>query len=140
MTTYHGKATKFTIADTVPTVRDLSAYTTDVSINFKKSSGETTAKGSTAQTFVVGFYGAEITVSGRWDDTATSGPDVVLMGLLKSDASSAFVVGMGGTATGKRKYTGVGFVTAYTPSSPLEGVINWSATILVSGAVTEDVS
>lgn len=137
MTTYHGKVTTMKVDDAGDVERDISTFVTDVSVDFQKGSAESTAKGSAAQTHKVGHYGATISFSGRWDDTATTGPDVVLMGLLKDDDPHDFEIGFGGDDTGQRLLTGKGYLTAYTPSSPLAGIVDFSGTILVTDTVTE---
>lgn len=132
MTTYHGKATTFFLGS-----NDLSAYITDASINFGQDIAEVTAKGDTAKRHKVGHYGAEISLSGRWDDTASTGPDALLFGLLADASGETFRLGMGGNGAG-RVYTGVVLLSVYTPSSPLAGVVDFSATLVVDAAVAID--
>ena len=136
MSTYHGKVSTFKIDDTGGTERDLSDFVTDYSLDMQKDTGETTGKGSDAKTFAAGHYGSTISVSGRWDDTLTTGPHVVMMGLIQSDSAVDFRLGFGGDTTGRQILTGQAIVTAYTPSSPLAGIVDFSATLQCTGVIT----
>lgn len=135
MGTYHGKATEFTIDG-----NDLSAFVTDVEgPAFEVDVAETTAKASAAKTYVEGHEGSTFTISGRWDDTATTGPDDVLHGI-KGGGEKPFEIGLGGLGTsGDVEYTGNAILTSYTPSSPLADVVTFTADFQVSGLVTRSV-
>lgn len=130
MTVYHGKVSTFKIDS-----NDLSNYITDVDSPFSADVAESTAKGSTSKTYVEGHFGGTITISGRWDDTVTTGPDAVLEGLW-GDGANAFEIGYGGDANGQVIYTGNAILTGYTPTSPLAGVVGFSATFQITGDVT----
>lgn len=135
MAKYHGKVSKFTIDDVGETLRDLTAYVTDVSDDLSHDMAECTAKGDGAKTYAAGHYGGTISISGRYDDAATSGPDVVLAGLVVQDEARDFEVAYGG-ATGLRAMTGTAFVSAYSRSSPLAGMVDFTATLQVTGVLT----
>jgi len=133
MATYHGKVTTFTIDSD-----DLSAYVTDCSLDLQQAVADATAKASTAQVHTVGHYGGTMSVSGRYDDTASTGPDVTMRALVTGGASVACIIGWGGGGSGTDTTSFNVTVTGFTRSSPLAGTIDWSATGTINGAVTEN--
>jgi len=137
MATYHGKVTNFLIDDAGATERDLSAFVTDCSLDLQQAVADATAKGSAAQVHTVGHYGGTMSVSGRYDDTATTGPDVVMRGLVTAGASTDCTIEWGGGGVGTDETTFSVTITGFTRSSPLAGTIDWSATGTINGAVTE---
>jgi hypothetical protein len=78
---------------------------------------------------------ATIPLSGVWDDTASTGQDVVLEGL-KTDGANAFVYGPSGDTGGMVKYTGNAILTAYARTTPIGGVVAWTASFQVTGDIT----
>lgn len=129
---YHGKTGFFSI-DGV----ELSPFLTDVSLDEGTDTAETSTMGDQAKTFVEGLTGGTINLSGIWDDTAVTGPDVVLNGL-KGAGANAFVLGPAGDATGKVRYTGDAILTAYARTVPIGGAVAFTASFQVTGAVTRD--
>lgn len=134
----HGKETAFTITDSGSTERDISAYLTSVDFSRDVDTPESTTFGDDDREYIVGLRGASFSVSGFWDDTATSGPDVVLNGLLGLATASTFEYGPEGSTTGDIRYTGSCFLTSYSTSSPVDGITTFSADFIVTGAVTRD--
>jgi len=137
MAKYHGKVTAFTIDDSGGSPVDLSAYVTDVSFDIGQDVADATTKGSTAKEHTVGHYGATATVSGRYDDTASTGPDVVFRALAKSGASGTVLIEWGGGGVGTDSTSGEATVTRYSRSSPLAGTVDFSADLEFTGAITE---
>jgi hypothetical protein len=136
----HGRFSVFKLEDSGgATLRDLTTYVTDVESNFNQDEAETTTKGQTARTFVQGHTDATLKLLGRWDNTVTSGPDVVLAGLVGDTGTCAFEWGPEGSANGEVKYTGECFLRSYNIKSPLEGVVEFDAELRVTGAVTRGV-
>jgi hypothetical protein len=133
----HGKDSYFSVEDAAgTTLRVLTTYLTDVEETLTQDVAETTTKGQTAKTYVQGHTDATITISGRWDNTATTGPDVVLRGLVGDTGTSGFEFGPEGGTVGDIKYSGECILTDYTISSPLADVVGFSASFQVTGAVT----
>jgi hypothetical protein len=85
---------------------------------------------------VSGQSDTTLSISGKYDSTAATGPDVVLQGLIGLETTSTFEYGPEGGATGKVRYTGECFLTGYSVSSPVGDVVSFTADFQISGAVT----
>jgi hypothetical protein len=133
----HGKDSYFSIEDAAgSTLRVLTTYLTDVAENFSQDVAETTTKGQTPKSYVQGHTDATISISGRWDNTATTGPDAVLRGLIGDTGTVGFEFGPEGGTVGDIKYSGECICTSYQISSPLADVVGFTAEFQVTGAVT----
>lgn len=139
MAFYHGKNLAFTIDSAAGTLQTLTAYVDSVELGSSVDTGETTTAGAEDKTFVSGQAEHDLSISGKWDDTTTTGPDAVLQGLIGLEASSTFEFGPGGSTAGKVKYTGECFLTGYTRSAPVGGVVTYTADFKITGAVTRTV-
>ena len=82
MAKFDSSTSIFKIDDSGGTLRDISAYLTDVGgLPGPRNLNEITALGDTGSKFHPGLQNATPSISGHYDTTATSGPDVVLGGL-----------------------------------------------------------
>lgn len=133
----HGKDSYFAIEDSVATtLRNIGVHCDSIEFPRDVDMAETTTMGGESKTFLPGLDGAEITLGGKWDALATTGPDEVLAGDLAAKAAVGFEYGPEGNASTKVKYSGECYVSKYQVSSPLEGVVKFSATLTVTGGVT----
>jgi hypothetical protein len=132
----HGKGAAFRIDNAAGTLTTLTPYVDSVELNHAIDTAETTTMGAEAKTFVSGQSDATLSVSGKYDSTVTTGPDVVLAGLIGLEATSTFEAGPEGSTTGKVRYTGECFLTGYVISAPVGGVVTFTADFQVTGAVT----
>lgn len=137
MAKYHGKNAHLALEDSgATTLRTISPYCDSIEIDRSTGMADSTTMGLEDKTFVSGLSEATFSLAGKWDDTVTSGPDVVLAGNVGNDVSVGFEFGPAGNATGKVKYSGECFVSKYQVSAPLEGVVKFTATLQVTGPVT----
>lgn len=128
----HGKDSVFTIdSDT------LTTYLTDISLDRSVDEAETSTMGGESKTFLPGMDEATISIAGRYDSTASTGPDAVLAALVGNDTLVAFEYGPEGSANGAVKYSGNCFATSYNVSAPVADIVAFTATFRVSGAVTK---
>lgn len=134
----HGKDAVFKIDDSGGVLRDLSAYSDNIEFAYSVDMGETSTFAVEAKTYVSGLSDSTFTVSGKYDSTVTTGPDVVLSGLVGAEATSTFECGPEGGTTGKIRYTGEAFLTGYAFSAPVGDVVTWTADFQTSGAVTRN--
>lgn len=133
----HGKDSYLAVEDSAATtLRDLTTYLDNADFDRTVDMSDSTTMGSESKTFIPGLDGAGIELSGKFDDTAVSGPDVVLAGNVAAKVSVGFEFGPLGNAAGKPKYSGECFVERYRISAPLEGVVKFSATLRITGVVT----
>jgi hypothetical protein len=143
VTQYHGKNLHFSIYDAGSVVRDLTAHV--VSIDFPRSvdTADISTAGLGDHKFIAGLRGATITINLIWDDTATTGPDAVLEGLLGVAPNGltgpgGFIFGPAGDEENKVRYTAAGHLTSYSPSSSVSDAVKATATLQVTGTVTRD--
>lgn len=128
----HGKESVFSI-DSV----ELTAYLTDITFNNTVDMAETSTMGNEAKTYISGMSDGTFSISGRYDSTASTGPNAVLNGLVAGKTVVAFEYGPEGDTNGDVKYTGNCFLTAYNVSSPVGDVVAFTADFQVTGAITE---
>lgn len=133
----HGKGTVFKIDNAAGTLQTLTTYVDSVDISHTVDTAETTTMGAEAKTYLSGQSDGTLNVSGKYDSTASTGPDVVLQGLVGLETTSTFEVGPEGSSAGKIKYTGECFLTSYAISAPVGDVVSFSADFQVTGAITK---
>lgn len=131
----HGKNTQFTIANSVPTVIDISNTLNDVAFPQTVDHDEVSAFGNTAKAYVVGLLDGKITVKGTFDPTV----DATLSGILGLAVPQAFVYGPQGSTTTYVKYSGTAFLIAYEKMGAVGGVVKYSAEFIITGPVTRGV-
>ena len=129
----HGKSAVFKIGSsaTPGTVVDISSAITEVGFPRSIETGETTAFGSSAKTYLVGLSDATISINGSFDATY----DAQLAGLIGVDAVS-FEYGPAGSTSTYVKYTGTCVMTSYETSSPVGDIVKFTAAFQVTGAIT----
>jgi hypothetical protein len=135
----HGRNTVFQVQDSGGTERDLSPTLREVNFPRTLDTVETTAftqAATPAKTYVVGFVDSTFTVSGMFDATATTGPDLVLNGIYGMATERTFTYGPEGSASGRVKYTGTLFLTNYEITGGVGDMVGFSATFQITGAVT----
>lgn len=128
-----GKGYKVKIGGT-----DVSAYLTNVSQPLTKDALETTTMGDSARDYIEGLRNATISLSGRWDG-ADNTLDETLYNAYDNSSLVTFSLNPTGTATFSDNapgYTGNMRVTNYEHNAAFDGVVSFSATLQVSGAVT----
>lgn len=135
----HGKGLSFKIDNAAGTLVDLTAYVDSVELSHSVDMGETTTAGAEAKTYVSGQTDATLSISGKWDGTATTGPDAILESLRGLETTSSFEWGPEGATATRVKKTGECFLTGYVPSSPVGGVVTFTADFQVTGTVTNGV-
>lgn len=139
MAFYHGKGLVFKVDNAAGTLQTLTTFVDNVDLDSSVDMGDTTTAGAEDKTFVSGQAEHDLSISGKWDDTASTGPDAILAGLVGLETSSSFEFGPGGSSVGKVKYSGECFMTGFKRSSPVGGVVTFTADFKITGAVTRGV-
>lgn len=134
---YHGKGLAFKIDNSSGVLQTLTSFVDTVDLDSSVDMGETTTAGAEDKTFVSGQAEHDLSIGGKWDDTASTGPDAILSGLIGLETTSTFEFGPGGGTTGKVKYSGECFLVGYKRSAPSGGVVTFTADFKVTGAVTK---
>ena len=123
--------------DTSGNLQNVSAYITDVSgLPGPRNINEVTALGDTGSKFHPGLQNATPSISGHYDNTATSGPDVVLGAMRTHTAAMEFEYFPQGA--GGFKYSGMYWVTDYSITSAVGSQVSFTASLQVDGAVTRE--
>lgn len=136
MTQYHGKSGAFKLDDTGGSLRDISAYCDEVSIKREVSTAEATTFGDTARDYLAGLMDATLSISGKWDDAATTGVDVVVGENLVAVATRSFEWGPSGTTTGRIKYSGECIITSFEITGNFDDVVTFSMEVQTTGGIT----
>jgi hypothetical protein len=137
MTFFDSRVSIFQITDTGTTLRDISAYITDIGgVPGPRNLNEVTALGDTGAKHIAGLEDVTITLSGIFDDTATTGPDAVLGPLRTDDTARAWDYGPKGKTSGFLKYSGTMKMDGYELGTRVGNRVEWSASLKVQGVVT----
>ena len=107
---------------------NISAFTDNVSFSRDVDTAETSTFGDSDKTYITGLNGATLNCGGKWDASV----DGTMAGA-QDGAVVAFDYSPDGGTT---SYTGNCFLTNYSPDSSVSGAGTWSASFIVSGAVT----
>lgn len=132
----HGKGGVFKVDDSGGVLRTLTTYVDQWSFSNSVDMAETTTMGSEVKTFLSGQSDATMSVSGLYDSTVTTGPDVVLQGLVGLETTATFELGPEGGTTGKVKYSGECFLTGYEITAAKGDAVKFTADFQVTGAIT----
>ena len=130
-----GRTSTVSIDDGTGTPRDLSAFVESASVDLNGGVEETTTMGATgdARTYIRGLNGGSFSISGYYDPTATTGVDTVLESLYDAVASATWAISFdAGTTT----YGGEAFMSSYSTSASVGGVVSFSADFTVTGVTT----
>lgn len=134
----HGRQGDFQLDNNAGSLINLSVFVSNVDFSRDVDVPETTVFGNAGdRTYVAGgLRNAGLSFSGFWDQTASTGVDVVLSGNLGATGTLSFQYGPAGTGTGNTVYTGESILTNYSISQPVDGVITYTADLNVTGAVS----
>lgn len=134
-----GKIANFTLDNSAGTPVDLSAYLSNMDLDQLIAALETTTYLATggSKTFLSGLRDGKVGISGYFDPTL----DAHMNGVIAAHAAgtlatASVVVGPAGLTTGLPKYSFEAILTDYKCTSPVAGIVTWSATLQVTGAIT----
>lgn len=92
--------------------------------------------GTQAKAFIVGQTGGELTISGPYDTALHAHLGSLIAAQNAGTASHSFMYGPGGSVSGEAKISGECLVAGYTPSASVGGRTEWTASLQVTGAIT----
>ena len=128
----HGKSGYFAMTDTGGSTINFSSGLTDLSIDRSLDTAEVTAMGDNDRAYVVGLRGATLSVSGHFASTYAEKID----GMLGNSTATNWTFGPAGSGSGSRKYTGAAHLTSLAYSGTVDGKVDMSFSLQVTGAVT----
>ena len=132
-----GTGSRFRIADTGGTLRDLSAYITEVrGLPGGRALNDVTALGDSGARFKPAGEQVAFTLRGIFDDTPVVGADAVMGALRYHNSATRFEYAPSGFANGKARYKGECWIKSYELLSRAGEPVSWQATLQVEGAVS----
>ncbi len=140
MAEFNSEVSKFFLNDSGSVERELTAFITEIT-GLPAAAGvrdKTTLGDTVGNTYHRGLENITFGIRGIYDDTATTGPSVVLSGLRTLATTSTFKYGPKGDTTGFTRYTGVAFVTNFVEESRVGSLVSFSADFQVDAGVTVD--
>lgn len=137
MSRAHGKDAYFAIDDSGGSLRNISAHVDSVSgLPSARALSDVTAFTDTGERFIPGLQGATFTVSGHFDNTATTGSATVLNGLRTTTATSSFEYGPDSNTSGRTKYSGECWMESLTVDATVKDKVPFSASFRMDNALT----
>ena len=110
---------------------DTLTHVRSASVTNKIDTVEITAATDTAKTYVTTTVGFEASVELLADDTTELFDTELVVG-----TSGAFIINPEGVAVGATKYSGTAIITSVQLSSPYDGLVAASLSLLGNGALT----
>lgn len=126
----HGRFAEITV-NAVP----LSTFCDSADLNIKVSTSDTDTFGTTWKTALTGLADGTVTLSGNYDPTEDTGPADTLTDLIGADPFAVLVY-PGGNVAGQLSRSFNAILTDYKETSKTSEKVIFSATLLVTGAVT----
>ncbi len=115
----------------------LQPYIDNISIPQTVQQLEVSMIGTAAKAFIVGLTdGDQITVSGAYDPAVTTHLGALKAAQSAGTASHSWMYGPGGSVSAQAKISGECLLASYTPAAQVGGRTEWSATLQITGAVT----
>lgn len=113
---------------------DLSAFSDEGALDVSIDTAETTTFGVTYKTFIEGLAASKFTLKGKFDPTTTTGPAAALTSRI-GGGSKSMVYSPAGTVSLELKRTFNCILTSYQETSPVGGVVTFSASFQGTGTV-----
>jgi hypothetical protein len=123
-------------------LRDITPYTKSIDFNRSRDANDVTTMGMNTKAYRGGLRNGEVRISGVWDDTVSAGPRKLFTTLMAVGApSTATAVEWypEGNTTGAEKSAGLCVLTQYDEGSPIDDMVAFTATLKLSGDVTDSV-
>jgi hypothetical protein len=134
----HGSKALFSVADSIPTLRDISVYLTSTGLARAADMAETSTLGTTSKQYIPGMLDGTIPLEGPFDPTV----DGYLFSILGAAVASAFEYYPAGSPVGptKPKYTGTCFLASYEVTTGTDGPATFSGELQLSGTVSRAIA
>lgn len=130
---YHGSTAVMKVQDSGGTLQDVSAYLTQAGLADAVDTAESSHLGDTAKEYVAGLEDHTFDLSGDLDATI----DGYLNGIKRAVKNFEYYpIGNGLGAGNNIKYSGSCILTKLDRSSPVNGVVTFTASFQVTGPVT----
>jgi hypothetical protein len=132
-----GTTSAFYLANSAAALQNLSPYIDNLSYPQSVETIDVSVFGTAAKRFVNGLTdGDQVSFSGPYDVVVHTQLTGLKAAQSAGSAAAAFIWGPGGSVASEARSAGSVFVTGYTVSSGVGGRVEYSATLQVTGAVT----
>jgi len=119
------------------TPTNLSSYIDDSGVPQSRAMLDVSVFGTAAKAYIAGLAGGDtISIKGPYDVALHGHLGSCLAAQDAGTASFSFLWGPGGSVSGQAKISGECLVAGYTPSGSVGGRAEWTASLQVTGAVT----
>lgn len=126
----------FRLDNAAGALQNLQPYIDNVSVGQGVESLDVSMLGTVDKAFISGLKDGQISISGAYDTTMNTHLAGVLAAQAAGTASFSFQWGPGGSVAGEAQLTGEAIVTQYDLSTSVSGRSEYSATLQITGAVT----
>lgn len=126
----------FRLDNAAGTLTQISPYIDNVSNSQTQESLDVSALGTAFKAYISGMRDGNFSISGPYDVTIWTHLTALAAAYAAGTASSTFQWGPGGSVAGQAKTTGECIVTDITHNGAVTGRAEWSATLQITGAVT----
>lgn len=135
-----GTATWFALDNVAGSLTVLQPYIDDVSHSQSVDMLDVSAIGTTAKAFIPGLSdGDTIPLKGPYDVALHTHLTALKAAQLGGSSTATFTFAPGGSVSTQAKTSGECWLSNYTLSSSVSGRVEWSASLQVTGAVTNGV-
>lgn len=132
-----GTTTKIYLANAAAALQDLSGYADNLSGPQTVAQLEVSTFGTASKVFIPGLMdGDQITMSGPLDATVWTQLTALKAAQNAGSAAAAYVIGWGGSVAAYPRTAGSVYVASITPSVGVGGRLEYTASLQISGAVT----
>lgn len=132
-----GTVSKFYLANAAAALQDLSPYIDNLSYPQSVEVLEVSTFGTAAKQFINGLTdGDTISFSGPYDVAVHTHLTALKAAQSAGSAAAAFIWGPGGSVASQARSAGSVYVTQYSVSAGVGGRVEYSASLQVTGAVT----
>jgi len=126
----------FRLDNAAGTLTNLQPYIDTVSVSQSGETLDVSALGTVAKAYIVGMQDGSISFGGAYDTTVATHLSAVRAAHAAGTATVSFQWGPGGSVAGQAKITGEAILTGYDLSTSTGGRAEYSATLQISGVVT----
>lgn len=130
----------FMLDSAAGSLTNLSSYTDDVGVPQSRAMLEVSVMGTAAKAFIAGLAGGDqVSIKGPYDVALHSHLGSLLAAQDAGTASHSFIWGPGGSVASQAKISGECLVASYAPTGSVGGRAEWTASLQITGAITNAV-
>lgn len=126
----------FRLDNAAGSLTDISPYCDSVSNSQTTETLDVSALGTAFKSYIAGMHDGNFSISGPYDVAIFTHLTALSAAYDAGTATSSFQWGPGGSVSGQAKTTGECIVSDFTTSTGVGGRVEWSASVQISGAVT----